>query len=148
MEPSPVSQALAESFWQGWIPTDLPRDFLEALDLSALGSSGFEELEALVGAWDREEVDLETLELRVRDAEERFRAAARVVEAVEDPGHEALRYLLEALREALQAMGEACAGVVSAAGTSHFRALRDALSSGREAAAVLQELYDGTHFEG
>lgn len=147
MEPSQVSQALAEAFWHGWIPTDLPTDYLEALDLSAMGPQGLEELQGLVTRWEARLLDDEGLAAQAEGLRESFRAAAIQAEAVAEPAHEAIRFLLEALREGLHAMSESCAGVASGVRERHGGAFRQSMAAAEEAALTLQEIYEGTHFE-
>lgn len=143
-----VAQALAEAFWNGWIPSDLADDLIQALEFSSMGPGAFEQVRELVSDWEARAIDTEALVAQCTSLHESFAAAAEQAEGVVEPGNEALIYLLHAMQEALRAMSEACAGVAASALAMHGGALRQAMLSAEEASAVMQEIYDGTHYEG
>ena len=148
MERSKVSQALAEGFWYGRLPTDLPDDYLDALEMTAMGPAGYEELGFLVQAWELGSVTPEDLVAQAQSLGESFREAVAKVSRVARPEHHAVRDLLYAIREALFAMAEACSAVAASVEAMHGGTLREAMQGAEKAAAVLDEIYDGTHFEG
>lgn len=141
-----VAQALAQAFLQGWIPSDLDEDLVQALEYSAWGPEGLERLLGLAEEWRAGGLDTEGFVAQVTDLQEGFAEAAAQARAAADPGHEALRLLLQAMQWALQAMVEACAAVVASVRAGHPGALQEALASAGEAAEVMREIYDGTHF--
>lgn len=147
MQRSEVAQALAEAFWNGWVPTDLSQDYLEALELSAMGPLALEELAGLVAEWELRAISASALTAQVSSLGESFQAAAEQASQVVEPDDLTTRYLLNALREALRAISLACNAVILSVQAMHGGALQGALESARMAAGVLQDIYQGTHFE-
>lgn len=140
-----VAQALAEAFWNGWIPNELPDDLIHTLEFSSWGPGAFEQLRELVADWQAQAIDTEALVAQATSLQESFAAAAEQADQVMEPENEALSYLLHAMQESLKAMSQASGGVAASALAMHGGALREALVGAEEAAAVMQEIYDGTH---
>ncbi len=147
MDRSKVAQALAEGFWNGWVPTDLPQDYLDALELSAMGPPAYEELRELVSAWELRSLTEADMVAQVSSLGETFQVAAAQANLVGQPDNFTTRYLLHALQEALRAIYLACDATVRSVQALHGGALREALESAQMAAGVLQDIYDGTHFD-
>ncbi len=147
MQRSEVAQALAEGFWNGWVPTDLSQDYLEALELSSMGPPAFEELAGLVAELELRAISASALTAQVSSLGESFQAAAEQASQVVEPDDLTTRYLLNALREALRAISLACNAIILSVQAMHGGALQGALESARMAAGVLQDIYQGTHFE-
>jgi len=147
MNRSEVAQALAEGFWNGWVPTDLSQDYLEALEMSAMGPPAYQELRGLVAAWDLRSLPTEALLAHVAELGDEFLAAAERADQVERPFDLTTGYLLHALQEALRAIHLACDAVIRSVQVLHREALFEALESAEMAAGVLQDIYDGTHFD-
>ncbi|MGI5844259.1 MAG: hypothetical protein ACOX9B_08805 [Candidatus Xenobium sp.] len=147
MQRSEVAQALAEAFWNGWIPTELTQDYLEALEMSAMGPPAYEELKGLVAEWELQAISMTALTAQVSSLGESFQAAAARANQVAEPDELTTRYLLYALREALRAISLACDAIIKSVQAMHGGALQDALESARMATGVLQDIYAGTHFE-
>lgn len=140
-----VAQALAEAFANGWIPSDLAPDLVQALEFAEMGPGAYEQLRELVTEWHSQTIDTEGLVAQATALQESFAAAAEQAESTVEPDDEALSYLLHAMQEALRAMSGAAAGVAAAALSMHGGALSDSLAAADEAAVVMQEIYDGTH---
>jgi len=147
MQRSEVAQALAEAFWNGWVPTDLSQDYLDALELSTMGLPAYEELTGLVAEWELRAISASALTAQVSSLGESFQTAAERANRVAEPDDLTTRYLLNALREALRAISLACNAIILSVQAMHGGALQGALESARMATGVLQDIYEGTHFE-
>lgn len=141
-----ISEILAEAFYEGHLPTDLSSEVMELFELTAMGPPAFEQLRDLVRSWEQRGVSTDALYNAAMGLYENFDATADQARPVAESGPPALEDLLHAIVEALSAMAEACYGVAEGASTMHGGALRKGLLAAEEAAAVLQEVYDGTHY--
>ncbi len=143
-----LSEILAESFWNGWIPSDLSRDFMKAIDLSLLGPKALDEIRYVVENWPQTYLggrkqgaiyQIEGLRITLEQAHEQAMQ-------VEKPQHEAIAYLLMALQEGLKAMICSCTAVITAMECNDYAIMYCGLRSAEKAAETLKVVYDGTHY--
>ena len=143
-----LSEILAESFWNGWIPSDLPQDFLQAIELSAMGPSALEEIRYVVDNWNQSYISGNKLGAiyQIEGLRSNLKQAHEQALQVEPPPHEAIASILLALQEGLKAFVCSCSTIITAMECNDWAIMHCGLHSAETAAQTLQTVYNGTHF--
>ncbi|MBQ7568334.1 hypothetical protein IJT17_05955 [bacterium] len=148
-EPS-LADIIAESFWNGWIPTDLPKEYMKAIELSSMGEKAIGEIRDLTSSWPqlylsgRQQGSVYQVEGLRACIEQAYEQAM----SVEVPQHEATAYLLMALQEGLKALASSCTAIMTGMQGNDWAIMQRGLHCAEQAAKTLQTVYDSTHYGG
>lgn len=145
-----LTEIVANSFRRGWVPADVPDEYMDALEFCVMGNDACEEIKDICSQWyqdcysysraadSRAISQIESMRLTLEEAYEQTCT-------VEEPEHDATAYLLVALREALQALINSCNTVITAIECRNLSTLRKGVRCATKAASVLQVVYNSTH---
>ncbi len=152
MEQANLAEVLAESFWNGWVPTDLNNDYIEVLEYTNMGADIVEEINDVVHRWEQsfgqspidQALCISQLVSLRNSIEQRLDQANQV----ERPQHPALDYMLKAIQAGIEALVNSCTTVITGIQCHSWPTLRTGVHCAEKASNVLQAIYDGTHYTG
>lgn len=143
-----LADIFVESYCNGWIDTELSQEYLDAMELSALGPKALEELRDVVNNWNNYRLSgsIQGARYQVEGLRADLEQASTQAEAVPKPDEVATANLLLALQEGLKAMINSCTAVLAAMNDSNYSVMYRGLHSAETGADVLSMVYKSTHF--
>ncbi len=152
MEQVSLADVLAESFWNGWVQTDLDDDYLEVLEFTSMGADIVDEINDVVQRWEQcfgqspvdQALCISQLVSLRNSLEQRLDQANQV----ETPQDQALEYMLKAIQAGIEALVNSCTTVITGIQSHNWSTLRTGVHCAEKASDVLQTIYDGTHYTG
>ena len=150
METKQLTDIVADSFINGWVPTDVSDEYMEALELCAWGTSACEEMRQVAARWQQSLNNLPVAQAvaisQLTSLRQALEQAYAQAQAVASPEHPATANLLLALREGLKALINSCNALIIAVEHRNWATLHTGLHCADKANSVLQVVYDSTHF--